>query len=120
MVFVVLVALYGFRSCSSASQVDFAAVLGANRADGKHALEILAAALRTRRDVALSNKLFEGVLAFAAGVFVNRHDCIGYTPPTYDHKTELPFPGGVDATGRSDRDIAERRTRYAGRWFDPK
>ena len=73
VVLVLLVVVDRFCFRASAAYVELARMFGTHGAQRQHPFELLAAALRTRRNVAFTHQLFEGFLAFSTGVFVNRH-----------------------------------------------
>lgn len=73
VVLVVLIALVGFGPCPGSAHIDFTRMFRAHRTYRKHSLEIFTVALGAGRHVSLTDKLFEGLLAFSTGVFVNRH-----------------------------------------------
>src|SRR5688572_12586345 len=73
MVFVLLVAMLRFRLGARAFYIVLPRVLRTYRAKGKHPLQVFAAAFRAGGNVALTDKLFEGVATFSTGVFVNWH-----------------------------------------------
>src|SRR5688572_22129914 len=73
MVFVLLVAMLRFRLGARAFYIVFPRVLRTYRAEGKQPLQVFAAAFRAGGNVALTDKLFEGVATFSTGVFVNWH-----------------------------------------------